>query len=550
MVKRLSFFFCFTFLSAQAEMNFSYEMKYGDGQQVTGTASGNPDTTAYSYFENLMDVNLYLGSNLYLFTQLEYSDNPVYGSRRTTLDSVINTFYLEYSGDNYLLKLGDLYELYGRGLSFYTHQDQNIDYNNSVRGAYLHYWLRDNIEISTLYGYGDYLYRSNPSFRKTNRKISSAVFAGSVRYEHDLLGFINYSYTNQNIDLDPKLTKVFEDDNEIRDDLVDRMTNDPNFPIEVLDEEILDTVQVHNNNVNWNASVGPLEFYIDKSWITYDKIYGDPTFGSRFYSSIYTELFETGITYEYKSYFTPYLIKSISNPPIVYRESNSVLASRNAHSINFGNEIGHQIEFNRVILGDKNLSGNLSMSFRHQDEEMLGMSFFDFLKMDENEQLYNYFPYRQGYLELNGWTLNDKLYFKIGLDQFTEFNVGSKHIFATTIPTQWTWKFHNGNSFTTYVEAQSKTVKGPIPEDYLGTYLSTSYSHQGKWILTGFYDQETSEDKTNTWPGVDFSYNINSETQVSLFYGSQKGGLVCANGICAEQPGFENGMKITLRSLF
>ncbi|MDP6570432.1 MAG: DUF6029 family protein, partial [Candidatus Marinimicrobia bacterium] len=198
-VRILTYFFCFTIISAQAEVNYSYELKYGDGQQVTGTASGSPDTTAYSYFENLMDVNLYLGSNLYLFTQLEYSDNPVYGSRRTTLDSVINTFYLEYSGDNYLLKLGDLYELYGRGLSFYTHQDQNIDYNNSVRGAYLHYWLRDNIEISTLYGYGDYLYRSNPSFRKTNRKISSVVFAGSVRYEHDLLGFINYSYTNQNI---------------------------------------------------------------------------------------------------------------------------------------------------------------------------------------------------------------------------------------------------------------------------------------------------------------------------------------------------------------
>jgi len=35
-----------------------------------------------------------------------------------------------------------------------------------------------------------------------------------------------------------------------------------------------------------------------------------------------------------------------------------------------------------------------------------------------------------------------------------------------------------------------------------------------------------------------------------LFYGSQKGGLVCANGICAEQPGFEDGFKVTLRSIF
>ena len=68
--------------------------------------------------------------------------------------------------------------------------------------------------------------------------------------------------------------------------------------------------------------------------------------------------------------------------------------------------------------------------------------------------------------------------------------------------------------------------------------------------MTGFYDREETKNKVNYWPGIDMTYKVNSETQVSLFYGSQKGGLVCANGICAEQPGFESGMKITLRSLF
>ena len=52
------------------------------------------------------------------------------------------------------------------------------------------------------------------------------------------------------------------------------------------------------------------------------------------------------------------------------------------------------------------------------------------------------------------------------------------------------------------------------------------------------------------WTGFDFSYYLNSDTQISFFYGSQKGGLVCANGICAEQPGFEDGIKITFRSIF
>ncbi len=69
--------------------------------------------------------------------------------------------------------------------------------------------------------------------------------------------------------------------------------------------------------------------------------------------------------------------------------------------------------------------------------------------------------------------------------------------------------------------------------------------------LIGRIDQEITDSKsTNEWLGADISYKLNSETQISLFYGSQKGGLVCANGICAEQPGFEDGYKLTFRSLF
>ncbi len=107
-----------------------------------------------------------------------------------------------------------------------------------------------------------------------------------------------------------------------------------------------------------------------------------------------------------------------------------------------------------------------------------------------------------------------------------------------------------------YLETQAKTLQEldenfmiSKEEKYTNNYLSLSYSHMGKWIATGFYDQETKESKTNQWIGADFSYKLNSRTQISFFYGSQKGGLVCANGICAEQPGFQDGYKITFRSL-
>ena len=117
-------------LSAQLEMNYSYEMKYGDGMQVKPLTQ---DTTDYTYFENLLDINTYIGDNIYIYTQLEYSDPPVFGYRRARIDSMLNTFYIEYAHDRFNITLGDLYELYGRGLALYTFQDQIIDYNNSIR---------------------------------------------------------------------------------------------------------------------------------------------------------------------------------------------------------------------------------------------------------------------------------------------------------------------------------------------------------------------------------------------------------------------------------
>ena len=197
-----------------------------------------------------------------------------------------------------------------------------------------------------------------------------------------------------------------------------------------------------------------------------------------------------------------------------------------------------------------NLAVNLSLAHRHQMDDMETISLFDILSMKDEDALYDYYPFRQFYLEMNGWILSERLYYKVGMDHFTEFLDG-KNTDAFTIPTQWVWKISNKNSLTMYIETQKKNAQTSLTTDeYTYNYFSSSYSHMGNWVLTGFYDQEIKDSKSNEWVGADLSFKLNSETQFSIFYGSQKGGLVCANGICTEQPGFEDGIKITFRSLF
>lgn len=536
MVLKASIFFLLwmSVFNAQAEMNFSYEMKYGDGKLE------NQENENYSYFENLLDVNTNFGDNIYLFNQFEFSTPPIFGEPKKGL----NTFYLEYTTEKYEIKFGDLFELYGMGLSYFSLPDQNIDYDNSVRGIRLNYYY-NNIRISSLVGSKKFKFRFFPISREPDSYLINKIALISFDIENDKIGLVQYLYKNQNSILEYDLINkiYFSSTSNIGKELYERA-------LVYFESELSDTIYISEHNMNWYNSFGPFEIFIDKVWNKYNKIYGDEVFGSRFYSSIYTEILGMGITYEYKNYFTPYLIKTISNPPIVYRESNSILASRNNHSINFGDEIGHQIEINKNLFTNTNFIGNFSISQRHKNDEMESINIIDLISMNEVNEVFDYNPFRQFYFEMNGWTLLDRLYYKVGLDHFTEF-IDGKSTSAITIPTQWVWKFNNLGSLTIYLETQKKYLKGLLEnEEYSNNYFSLSFKSRGNWIITGFFDYELKDEKSDQWPGVDVFYYLNSETQISLFYGSQKGGLVCANGICAVQPGFEDGIKITFRSIF
>jgi hypothetical protein len=57
-------------------------------------------------------------------------------------------------------------------------------------------------------------------------------------------------------------------------------------------------------------------------------------------------------------------------------------------------------------------------------------------------------------------------------------------------------------------------------------------------------------DTSFTWASIDMIYNVNQNHQLSLSYGSQRGGVLCSNGVCRYIQPFENGFKIGLVSTF
>jgi hypothetical protein len=101
--------------------------------------------------------------------------------------------------------------------------------------------------------------------------------------------------------------------------------------------------------------------------------------------------------------------------PTLGREQNSTLLGRVAHQFNFNDERGVQISLNGTLLNVNIVSQYAHLS---RNEEWQSLTLFNWI----NSSIEGYLPssdpsalpYWENYHEINGYHLNDKLYFKLG----------------------------------------------------------------------------------------------------------------------------------------
>ncbi|MED5474698.1 MAG: DUF6029 family protein [Candidatus Neomarinimicrobiota bacterium] len=682
------------------DFTFSLESKFGKGLSIKNSGTSEED---YNYFENLLDINIKFNPQLSIWSQLEYSNPPVFGLNQDGL----NKFYIEFTNENINLKIGNLYTLYGNGLGLNMFMDQNVDIDNSVKGLELNYYYKNNTRFFSILGKDNYLYRSNPAMIITDRSLINTIYSIGVEQNFDLLGNIQTYFLNQTSEINQDVLILYNNEH-----LDTRIGNE--FYNRVSFEDFKDdTLSSLIKNLSWYKAIGPFDILSEFSHNTYSKLLGEKISGYKLYSSISTYFNNLGITYEYKDYNEPYFIQSISSAPTVNRESTSILASRYSHSINFGDEIGHQLEMQYLFNDNQSFIFNISQSNSHigkfkliQIDTSLNLNIISkhyshsnplsILFFNKNDEDIAFKPYRQLYSEINGYSFSNKLYYQFGIEKMDEIykyyetklfereyidldsyldsvnnkieefdnyinaelnsleenynlnfsqatmdfnsiisyceNFGicgnvdplnyidsintilndSLYILENqflddyeqmeselmlekldykadllsskeynyekqsiiTLPFRFSWNFGNGSSLSAYLEHQWRDVimnhdvylldgtidsRSTNKEEYYYQYVSLSYRSSFKWSFTYFYDSESHKKRMNdiiwsnkiyTWKGVDISIDINSYSQLSIFLGSQKGGRVCANGICADQPGFKDGFKLTYRTFF
>ena len=74
----------------QVGLQITQNTNIANGEQTTSLFSTT--TTDYKINENLFDINATYG-NFYIYSQLEYSDPPVFGSTKTSGRGFIKSFF-------------------------------------------------------------------------------------------------------------------------------------------------------------------------------------------------------------------------------------------------------------------------------------------------------------------------------------------------------------------------------------------------------------------------------------------------------------------------
>ena len=575
-------------LLSQFSFNGDSQLKYGESEN------------GYIYSENLINTNLRFG-NFTTWIQFEFSDPPELGRSFSGLRKI----RLEYQRGPIELMLGDIYNIWGRGLLLNQFDNQGIDIDNGLTGLNFQF-NNDRYNFNLIYGKANIWKLDRLDLRIPSYEVHHNVFAS------DLEVFVeNYTIGAsflQTREKHPALVKI------------------PNPPF--FKEETLGLVhQMKGLRFEYpNDRFDIYGEYVDKTvYHEYDDLLGGQVDslinkGNGFFSNVNLYFWDWSFSIDYKRYNFIQLspdnrgdfsknyggVTDFQMPPISMREHSSTLLGGINHQVDFNDEIGYQIEVFCPIKDWFTLLVNYSQASRLNIwEGALGewapkssAGVFPLTNPAAN-------PFQEIYAEIEGYGFDGNFHYQVGAG-FTKdvpslwinSKTDSMHelkyqlIKAVTVPTAFDVSLSNGWSMEMKLEYQQLThgtwhyfkQNSEVMTDSLypsefeddeekqnNSIVSIGIGKSPTWALSLIIDAVSvdeignlGESETNPLErlmgnvmdidrkciSLELAYNITPTHRLSLMYGTQRGGLVCSNGICRIIPPFDDGFKVNLTSIF
>jgi hypothetical protein len=515
---------------------------------------------------------------------------------------------LEYDHGDLSLKLGDLYEIWGRGIILNSIDDQPIDRDTGIRGLSIHY-NADPLEMHFITGKATFAQSTIyvPGFNNRYHNYSTS---------YNLYG-VDFNYILGNHFLGASFLQSKEDHPIAFADTLD------------LKNQLLSTHYTYSNTIYDFY----LEYIMNRSFEfnNEDEYYQEHTDGRGFYGNLnlYLDLFSLNIEYINYQFGTldplnrwdPVsnygLFQPYQNPPIAMNIHENVLMNRITHQFDFNNEVGYKFEIMGMLTDWIDFFGVYSASSR-SISWVRSSEDFSWQKAGASSYLPNTdksaMPFRDIYGELSFDLLNGQLYVKTGygdsydvtdLTTYIKTDTSSSMYYmltsGQTIPLYMGYSLGGGWNIHAKIETQFlkkgfsriETLNGetvidtfysdfyndlnengvPDNDEFLdfetNHFMSISIGKSPHWSATVTLDRTNiSEtvindshhlnpleeflgiDQTKNWVNLEIIYNVTTSMRLSLLYGSLKGGLICTNGVCRIIEPFDDGFKLGLTTVF
>jgi hypothetical protein len=590
-MKKVILLLSFSMVCAQVSFTGNTETRLGENR------------SGFYYNETLINTHLQYG-NFNNWLQFEFSDPPELGRSLNGLRKM----RLEYDHGDLSLKLGDLYEIWGRGIILNSIDDQPIDRDTGIRGLSIHY-NADPLEMHFITGKATFAQSTIyvPGFNNRYHNYSTS---------YNLYG-VDFNYILGNHFLGASFLQSKEDHPIAFADTLD------------LKNQLLSTHYTYSNTIYDFY----LEYIMNRSFEfnNEDEYYQEHTDGRGFYGNLnlYLDLFSLNIEYINYQFGTldplnrwdPVsnygLFQPYQNPPIAMNIHENVLMNRITHQFDFNNEVGYKFEIMGMLTDWIDFFGVYSASSR-SISWVRSSEDFSWQKAGASSYLPNTdksaMPFRDIYGELSFDLLNGQLYVKTGygdsydvtdLTTYIKTDTSSSMYYmltsGQTIPLYMGYSLGGGWNIHAKIETQFlkkgfsriETLNGetvidtfysdfyndlnengvPDNDEFLdfetNHFMSISIGKSPHWSATVTLDRTNiSEtvindshhlnpleeflgiDQTKNWVNLEIIYNVTTSMRLSLLYGSLKGGLICTNGVCRIIEPFDDGFKLGLTTVF
>ncbi len=520
-------------------------LRYGNGYEYTGL-----NKTPKEYFENLTDARINI-NNVIIGFRYEISDPIEYGRNFKG----IRKRFAEYNDEEVgiSVRAGDYWDIISRGMTMNIFEDRTLGYDTGLDGIRL-------------------VYRH--SFGKTNPlKLKTAFLGGNMEYS-DYLNpsrIETYKVRDANIEISPWKNFTLGTNYVFAKGRIPNSFDSTNIKAELPEVYLGFSFK----DFNFYSS------YAHKNVMSEDNgssnYRGFSSQGDGLYSSLSYSKAGLGITLDYKNYRfdltgpdnrsvdRPTKLLPFQNPPTAQKEHTSTLISRNPHVTNFNDEVGGQLDIIYVASDKLYFNVNLGIASEHYqyaDVDTTAIINYQRVARDNNfipdlsSDAFN--PFWEYFVE-SEYYATEKLYTKLAFSRqssvvYNQINPGaSEKILTSTIPLEV--RYELSNNYTLKVNLEQQWEYNSIrtgEKNFMNQYVSvnlTKSPYLGLTVMGEFTNDKEEPTGKNSWYLGEIIYKLDQKNQITLSYGSERGGLKCTNGICRYVNPFE-GFRVSVLTSF